>query len=165
MTVLSDAHWRLIERAYCNTTETIAAIAARYDISPATISYRRMKFGWPPRRAGAITRMSPAANESPLDDAALIVRFYALINLKLEQMEEDMARPGERTPVDNERDARSIGTLVRSYEKISVVKRESGDDDQQNGNGPERRAEAEAVRRELAEQIVRLCKAESGNGT
>ena len=164
MTILSDAHWRLIERAYCNTTETIAAIAARHEISPATISYRRMKFGWPPRRAGAITRQTKAPeNESPLDDAALVARFYALINLKLAQMEEDMARPAERTPTDHEREARSIGTLVRSYEKVSVVKRESVDDDKQNDKRPERRAEAEAIRRQLAEQIVRLRKAEPGN--
>ena len=62
-------------------------------------------------------------------------------------------------PTDHEREARSIGTLVRSYEKVSVVKRESGDDDKQNGSRPK----AEAIRRELAEQIVRLRKAEPGN--
>jgi transposase-like protein len=163
MTVLSDGQWRLIESAYLNSTETIASISERFGISPATIHSRRIKYGWAPRRAGAIKKAAEPTAAGLSDKAALIARFYRLINLKLEHLEEDMARSNERTPADNERETRALGTLIRNYEKVSGLEQDGGDDGKQDGNGPEHRAEAEAIRRELAQRLVRLRQAEQGD--
>ena len=164
MTVLSDGQWRLLENAYSNTTEPIAVIAGRFGVSAGTVSNRRSKFGWPPRRAGAIKESPKAAIEAMSDQAAVIARFYRLINLKLEHLEEDMARSEERTPADNERETRALGTLIRNYEKVAGLEQQRGDDEERGGNGLESQAEAEAIRRELAERLVRLRKAEQGDG-
>ena len=164
MAVLTDAQWRLVEDAYRTTTEPMVVIAKRFGVSPSAVSHRRTKFGWPPRRPGAIKRQPTQARDRLSDKAAIVARFYRLINLKLEQLERDMARPGERTPADHERETRAIGTLVRNYERVYGLDRESGDDDKQNGDNPEHRAATEATRRELAAQIIRLRQKESGNG-
>lgn len=163
MTVLTDAQWRLVEDAYRTTTEPIAVIAKRYSISAGAVSHRRTKFGWPPRRAGAIKKQAKPVPKRLSDKAAIVARIYRLINLKLEQLEKDMSRPGERTPADHERETRALGTLVRNYERVSGLEREGNHDGKQDGEEPERRAEAEAIRRELAEQIVRLRQTEPGD--
>ena len=164
MTVLSDGQWRLLENAYSNTTEPIAVIAERFGVSASTVNNRRAKYGWPPRRAGAIKESPHVAADVMSDQAAVVARFYRLINLKLEHLEEDMARSNERTPADNERETRALGTLIRNYEKVAGLEQQRGDGDERNDNGPERQAEAEAIRRELAERLVRLRKAEQVDG-
>ena len=160
MARLSDCEWRLVERAYCDATDSVTDIAARFGIRPSTIYSRRDKFGWPPRRAGAITQTSPHNRETRIDEGDLIERFLALISLKLEQLENDMAGSTQCTSSDHERHARAIGTLVRGYEKISGVKRGGGHGGEDGGERPE----AEVIRRELAEQIVRLRGTLSGDG-
>jgi hypothetical protein len=164
MTVLSDGLWRVIESAYHNSTETTASISDRFEISPGTIHSRRTKYGWPTLRSAAIKKAMEPIATSLSDKAALIARFYRLINLKLEHLEEDMARSNERTPADNERETCALGTLIRNYEKVSGLEQKSGDDGKQNSTGPEQQAEAEPIRRELAERLVRLDKAEQSNG-
>ena len=164
MTVLSDGQWRLLESAYSHTTETIAVIAERFGVSPGTVSNRRKKYGWPPRRAGRVKESMEPTVEAVSDQATVIERFYRLINLKLEHLEEDMARSGERTPADNERETRALGTLIRNYEKVAGLEQQRGDGEARSDNGPECQAEAEVIRRELAERLVRLRKAEQGDG-
>lgn len=150
----------MLERAYCHTTVNVLDIAARFGICVSTIYNRRARFGWPPRRAGAIKRTSLQNQESRIDEGDLIERFFVLISLKLEQMEKDMVGKPEHTSSDHERHARAIGTLVRSYEKVSGVKREGGHGSTDGADSPE----AEGIRRELAEQIVRLRGTLSGDG-
>ena len=163
MSILSKAQWLEIEQAYCETSETIRSIAERYGIVPETIQARRRRNGWPPRHP----RMARAnGGYVPVNKADLVDRFYGLINLKLEQMEEDMARSSERTPADNERETRALGTLIRNFEKVFGLEQESGNDGKQSDSKPEGSAEAEALRRELAERLVRLreTKAIDGEG-
>lgn len=164
MTVLSDGQWRLIESAYCSTSEPLAVIAERFGICPATINNRRAKFGWPPRRAGAIKVRPDITVEGLSDHEALIARFYRLINLKLEHLEDDMARSNERTPADHDRETRALGTLIRNYEKVAGLEHQRGDDKRRDKTGPEQHAEAEAMRRELAERLVRLCETDERDG-
>ena len=162
MPKLSEAVWQGVERDYFRGRETLAVIAERHGTSPGAIHDRRIKLGWP--RYRDVTAAVAAAGPT-IDKAALIARFYSLINLKLEQMEEDMARSTERTPADNERETRALGTLIRNFEKVFGLEQESsGNDDKRNSGEPERPAEAEAIRRELAERLVRLRKTEPEDG-
>lgn len=162
MPALSDADWRLVERAYCHSTEPIVAIAERFGISPVTIYKRRTRCNWPPRRPGAITRPRVTARARRKAHDALVARFYALITLKLEQLEDAMAQPGERGPGDHERETRTIGSLVRSYEKVYGLD-EGRRDDADNTDDRTAQVDAEAVRRALAQEIVRLRHAEPGD--
>ena len=156
MAVLTDAQWRLIEIAYGCSSETVTAIAARHGVSPATVNMHRRKRGWPPRRAKSVKYPTHAAAGRQSEKAVIVARFYRLINLKLEQLEADMARPGERTSADHERETRAIGTLVRNYERVHGLDQEVGKEGRDGGDDTERGGETEAVRRELAEKIVRL---------
>ena len=99
----------------------------------------------------------------PRDEGAgpgsLLQHFYNLIKLKLGHMEEDMANRDDRTPADNERDTRALGTLIRNFEKVFGLERGQGNDDDtatgRGARGHDEQAEAEAIRRELAERLDR----------
>jgi len=160
MSILSKEQWLEIKHAYCETSETISAIAERYGVCSGTIQAHRRRHEWPPRHP----RMARANGGTvPVNKADLVDRFYSLINLKLEQMEEDMARSSERTPADNERETRALGTLIRNFEKVFGLEQESGKDGKQSDSRPDGNAEAEAMRRELAERLVRLRETKTGD--
>lgn len=197
MTTLSDGDWQRVEQAYRETREPVAQIARRFAVSPSTIQRRRRLENWPPRgevaaddtatndtaaldtapagmpagRTGARPAPGPSDTTPDLPSAGrdeLIQRFYNLINIKLGQMEEDMVRPKDRTPADNERDARALGTLIRNFEKVFGLEQgEVGDGANARRRGKRERdeqAEAEALRRELAERLVRIRNANRGAG-
>lgn len=155
MTRLTDAQWELVESAYRSGRERVSTIAKRFNVNRTTITTRAKKFGWPTREE---------AYGSMGDKAGVVLRFYHLIDLKLEQMEEDMARSKERSPADNDRETRALGTLIRNFEKVYGLERELGKDDgKQGAAGPESSAETDAIRRELAERLVRLRETEQGD--
>lgn len=175
MTTLSDGDWRRVEQAYRDNTETVEAIAQRFGVSASTIRRRRKLENWPLRISVAglpgdgqpslTTAARPQQAQEPAAPADagrgdVIRRFYHLIEIKLQQMEVDMTRREDRTPADNERDTRALGTLIRNFEKVFGLEREQvGDGDKTRGRGKRERdeqAEAEALRRELAERLVRL---------
>ncbi len=165
MATLSDDDWRLVETAYRDGDETLGSLSQRFGVAASTISRRAKRCGWRRRQARAVASeptLVPTPADAGVDKRELVVRFYRLIKLKLEQMEEDMARggarPGKRTPADSERETRALGTLIRNFEKVFGLERQGGSDGEQEhgGSGSERRAEAEAIRRELAERLVRL---------
>lgn len=157
MTVLSDDDWREVEHAYLNTKETVASIAERFDITMATLNNRRIAQDWMPRRPKAIKIHDGSVPEKTALKASVVARFYRLIHLKLEHMEADMARSSERTPADNERETRALGSLIRNFDKVFGLDQDGGgENDKQNRNGTESNTEAEALRRELAERLVRI---------
>ena len=163
MTILNDDEWRQVEHAYLNTAETIVTIAQRFGVAPVTIRNRRKQMGWRPRRPRAIKNLHSNGTEKAAIKAALVARFYRLLNRKLEQMETDMTTSSERTSADHEREIRALGTLIRNFEKVMGLEQESGNDGKQDRTGPAREAEAEAIRRELAERIVKLGQTGPGN--
>ena len=182
MATLSDGDWQRVRAAYVEGRETIEAIAGRFGVSASAISRRRKLEGWPRRRDAVAAQAEcissvqaqPGGTE-PRDEATapgdLIQRFYNLIKLKLGHMEKDMANREDRTPADNERDTRALGTLIRNFEKEFGLERgQVNDDDTATGRGArghDEQAEAEAIRRELAERLVRLrnAKGDDGRGT
>lgn len=183
MTTLSDGDWRRVEKAYRDNTETVDAIAQRFGVAASTIRRRRKLENWPPRAAAQgyprDDQSTPASSTQPAQvrqreamvatgRGDVIPRFYHLIEIKLEQMEVDMARREDRTPADNERDTRALGTLIRNFEKVFGLEREQVSDGETTRAGGKRerdeQAEAEALRRELAERLVRLRNANQSTG-
>ena len=158
MSVVSEATWRLIKRDYFSARESIADIAKRHGISTTSINQRRKKCGWPTRHQ--IRSALAASASGAVDLSDLVERIYRLIKLKLEQMEEDMAKSSERTPADNERETRAIGTMIRNIEKAHGIEQVSKNDGSPRANSPERLAEADALSRELADRLVRIREAD-----
>lgn len=185
MATLTDEEWARIEQAYRHGTATVAAIAAEFKTTRETIQKRRKLMGWPARseirrpKAGSCETGSPAQADKwqrqpapairmplaalgPVDKKELLLRFYRLLALKMAHMEADMARPDDRTPAENERETRALGALIRNFDKAFGLEQEQrANDDRESAGEIDGRTEAEAIRRELAERLVRLRKQDS----
>lgn len=135
--------WPEVRRSYCETSEPIAAICGRFDITPAELKARRLKEGWPARApavqrsgTGAKPKSKPAPvklasprsskpkakrradKPSSANRGAMIRRLYNAIDLKLTQMEQLMTDDTETSSADHEREARALSTLIQTFERM-----------------------------------------------
>ena len=87
---------------------------------------------------------------------AVIGRLYRAISLKLEHMEKRMASGESRSAQDEERESRALATLINNFEKVTEAV--AGlDKDGDAARKPGRTgADAERMRREIAERLERL---------
>lgn len=107
------------------------------------------------------TRRGPAAGETMTDGnvrASVANRLYRAIDTKLNRLEARMHSGETLSPADSERETRELGTMVRSFEKLTELAAES---DAPRGQAAERRQlitaeDAERMRREIAERLERL---------
>jgi hypothetical protein len=53
--------------------------------------------------------------------AQLLGRLYAAIDLKLQQMEQHLAMNIKTTPADHERETRTLGTLIKTFENATEI--------------------------------------------
>jgi hypothetical protein len=87
----------------------------------------------------------------------VIARLYRASSLKLEHMEARMASGESRSAQDEERESRALGAMIRNFEKVTEV---VADLDRSEGGRPKDAAavsaDAERMRREIAERLGRL---------
>jgi hypothetical protein len=85
---------------------------------------------------------------------AVIGRLYRAISLKLEHMEKRMASGEARSAQDEERESRALASLINNFEKVTeaVAELDTDGDKQRARVG----ADAERMRREIAERLERL---------
>lgn len=116
------------------------------------------------KRRGAAKARAPAKpkgedQESPLPSRraqrALIVRLYKAISLKLEHMEMRMASGEARSAQDEERESRALATLISNFEKVTEAVAEL-DQESNAAHAAGVGADAERMRREIAERLERL---------
>jgi len=122
-----------------STTRDTAASPHISDGKVATGSAR-------PRRATLPTRAA---------QRAVIARLYRAISLKLEHMEKRMASGKARSAQDEERESRALATLINNFEKVTEAVAELDQEraaTRAGGIG----ADAERMRREIAERLERL---------
>ena len=104
--------------------------------------------------------------------ARLLARMYKALDQKLRGIEERDARAAENdslagglSPVDSERDTRTLNSLARLFEKLT------GLDDAlaASGNGTPNLAQseidAEQLRRDIADRLARLRARQNGGGS
>jgi len=165
---IDDETWAEIRRAYAETSRPLTEIAARFGLTPRRIRARAQKEGWPARNTakGEAKRTNDAdAPRAPKRSAtlptqraqrALIGRLYRAISLKLEHMEKRMASGESRSAQDEERESRALATLINNFEKVTEAV--AGlDKDGDAARKPGRTgADAERMRREIAERLERL---------
>ncbi len=169
MATLGDGEWRAVRAAYEGRGETLAEIGRRFGIQAGAISQRAARHGWKRRRARANTSTPGDEKQRDVLQQTMLARLYRLVSLKLDHLEEAMSRSDERTPTDNERETRAIGTMVRNLEKVVGLDQSvrSGADDDGKRRGAENDVDSEDVRRELAERLARLRerkRADAGDG-
>jgi hypothetical protein len=180
--------WEGIARAIRADTEPIAAIAKRTGIAAITIRARAHREGWtqkpatsaksdvatparPPRRTKSkgstssrkLSSKPRARAKTPADlRLRLIKNFYNTIAKKLRQITDRIAAGGKLTIADDERQARTLITMIRCVEGTLGLETDlarnlsalaTGDSVQP---AAELAADAERWRTELAKRIQRV---------
>jgi hypothetical protein len=174
--VLDDETWLEIRRAYEETTEAVRLIAVRYGVARSTVHDRALREGWAPRRVG-VRRVAPPPAAAPavsiVPETALeaepftprppdspeerLARFYRIIDRLLEKMERNVSNAADLSPQDQERHARAVASTLSSMERVTEI---AGDllpgAAKTDGDASHANAEAERMRREIAERLDRL---------
>ncbi|MEQ1697820.1 MAG: hypothetical protein ABL901_18465 [Hyphomicrobiaceae bacterium] len=138
---IDDATWEQVRAAYADPKDTVVEICNRFNIRHQDLYARRSAENWPLRDKGksdrlrrvpasacdkssdATTAKSHAAS-SRAARAALILRLYNAIDLKLTQMEQRMSDPEatrQTSSADHEREARTLTGLVRNFERVTEM--------------------------------------------
>jgi len=165
----NEQTWAQVRRAYADASVPLSEIAGRFGLSPMRIGARAKRENWPgraermrqrPRRettasAGDREKCSPpGALPSRGARRALTARLYRAISLKLEHMEKRMASGKARSAQDEERESRALATLINNFEKVTEAVAELDTDGNARVAGAG--ADAERMRREIAERLERL---------
>lgn len=169
MGVKSKVFWLSVRRHYENSLGTVKEISERFGVSRAAIYYRKKKEGWvkacPSRdgacaasRSGNADCSASGARPGPHIDAAqsdlkTIVgeeladddptevgsRLFEILETKLAEIEDRIAKGVELSVEENEREQRVIGNLIRNFDKLTEFnerrKRGRGRDGQGEARG------------------------------
>ena len=181
---VGDETWAEVRLAYADGSVPLKDIAARFGLTPQRIGIKAKKEGWtrPPahpagegrkrasRRepAGAQRKIAPAGTAKPATakqsgrlptrtaQKAVIARLYRAITVKLEHMEKRMASGEDRSAQDEERESRALATLINNFEKVTEAVAELEADRGASRASSAAGADAERMRREIAERLERL---------
>jgi hypothetical protein len=180
--VLSDDAWAAIRLAYETTDEAVDAIGVRYGISKDRIYKQLRRENWPRRAdrnlvremvvAPPAVRFVPAADDSqaaehipavPLDEerpaethAQRVERLHRIIDRLLLKLERTMANTPNMLPQDQEKTARAVTQTVTAMERVTELANTQGKVPETDGGQSHDRAEADRMRREIAERLERL---------
>ena len=180
--VLSDDAWAAIRLAYETTDEAVESIGVRYAISKDRIYKQLRRENWP-RRAERnivremiapppVSRIGPAADDTQdvnqipavsLDEerpaethAQRVERLHRIIDRLLMKLERTMANNPNMTPQDQEKTARAVTQTVTAMERVTELANTQGKVPETDGGQSHDRAEADRMRREIAERLERL---------
>jgi hypothetical protein len=141
-----DAFWVSVRQRYETGSETVAAIAAGANLSAQALTSRARAEGWR-------LRGKPAAK--PAGTRETIARLKALLQQRLGDFESQIGALGEAaTAATNERDIRSMNTLVRTLEKVLELERK--DRAQRSKQRKAQRQFDDAEREALADKLEGL---------
>ena len=157
--------WLAIAHDYRRGDVTVQEVCDRHGISKTTL-YRQAKArGWPMRQA-AIDPETEAGEERGGDARRLITirRLYKVLDQKMTNIEaraHSDAEPSRGSPAESERDARTLSSLVRVFEKLTELEdRVLAQADSQDANDDpimiRSMSDAERLRRDLAQRLARL---------
>lgn len=167
---VDDETWAAVRRAYDDPNATLSEIAARFALSRQRIVARAKKDGWPQRQparksggteSGKVSTRRQSSLPTRGAQRALIGRLYRAISTKLEHMEMRMASGEVRSAQDEERESRALATLINNFEKVTEAVAELDQDKNRGAAAGSVGADAERMRREIAERLERL----GGGGT
>lgn len=101
--------WDAIEREYAANEVTVDGICAVHGITRWQLYHRARNYGWPLRRSSSLAARHRIQTE-------FAHRLMTALDLKMTQFENRIAEAG--SAADSERDARTLNTLVRLFEKL-----------------------------------------------
>ena len=177
---VDDDTWARLREAYETASEPLKAIAALYGISVQRLVAKARADGWTGRGSGTARRGPKSKRAIPATETsrprpaharhktkksalptrrtqrALIGRLFRAISLKLEHMEKRMASGEARSAQDEERESRALATLINNFEKVTEAVAELDTQREAPRAAGTAGADAERMRREIAERLERL---------
>jgi len=147
---LDREEWERVRRLYEETPATLQAIGAEIGVSATMICRRAQNEGW---IRFARARYRPKWAPKLPRRAELIARLYRAFEKQIAEVESRFDRPGAEA---GEQDARTLGTLARTLEKLIELDREQTED-----RDTEEPADLARLRQKLADRLRRL----AGGGT
>ena len=167
-------------RLYVESSLTLREIAAQLGLKQGTISGWVSRYDWPRRsqrrgpvgNARASTDAEPAADRlrrargragkrapsgaERLPVSTLVDRLYRVIIHQLEALESRMSEDDENGAGNPEREARAIGNIVRSVEKLNDLEPDRSKHGTAAGRPLLTPEEEERIRRRVVEHILRI---------
>ena len=158
--------WAAVRHAYCAGDQKVAEICQHYGISKAGLYYHRKTNNWPSRNnvSGTVAASSKQIRKNKIE------RLYLLLDRLMEEIEMQPVNALDDDGVsksgtaDRERSARTLSSLVRSFEKIKELEAEEISEIKKTYNDGVNEAdekEAETLRNILYEKIEKLVQAEN----
>ena len=146
----ASSKWAAVAQAYAAGELTVAEICAKYGITQKALYARAREQGWPRRRGPASGRKRKPGPGTARK--ALIARLYQALERKMSEFELRLSE-GAQTAADNERDTRTLNTMVRLFERLSALDEKAG---AASGGDADLNADARALREDLARRLDRL---------
>jgi hypothetical protein len=173
--------WEAIEREYVHGDKSLDRISAIYGPSGSAIRKYAKAGGWvrlvgtkplrggrPPRRPGQPVVKPPSVKLRR--QQSFIKRLFKLLDNRLKAMEERMADTHanlqELSAGEIEREARAVSTIASCYAKIVELEEAARKAGQVSETSAVRSAEdADRLRRDLAERLMRLTPVDAPQGS
>lgn len=167
--------WLAIKDRYCAGQHSVDQICRDFGVTKSQLYRRRRKETWPtrkgcgdeaPSRPDALVpnrRKGDRPNRRKGDKvnadanpkshtSALLDRLYSAFNQQIGELESRFSDPG-RLEGEEEKTARTLGTLARTLGKLVELQRDADEQSQHRGDDA---ADVERLHRELAQRIDRL---------
>jgi hypothetical protein len=122
--IYADRDWEAIERAYAASALTVDEICALHAISRSALYYHARKGGWRNR-----VPMADGPHRHRVRQQHLGQRLMNALDSKMTEFENRLAAgtaSGASTAADAERDARTLNTLVRLFDKLETLGERAG---------------------------------------
>lgn len=163
----ASVDWDAARKAYASSDETVAAICSRIGITSARLYAQARREGWPKRRQRSGKDRAKCKAKRGMALAArrrldLIARLYEATERKLTMLEARIADTPAASAMESEREARALGALVRTFEKLTEFEdraRKSVSEietDAEHDDTTAAAADAERWRKEIAQRLARI---------
>ncbi len=152
MKIKADVDWTAVARDYAVAGYSIADVCARHGVSRSAF-YRRKKT-WDIRTDAAPTKPAPP---QPKLSRNLLKRLTQALDDKMTKFEERLQCAEPQSSADHEREARTLHSLLRMFERVSELSedaRRARSATETVAKGID--ADADALRRQLAARLDKL---------
>jgi len=158
---LDEATWVEVRYEFESGTLPVRRVASMYGITHAAIYDRAGREGWRLRsergRRGSGLRRGRGMTRPAETHEERHQRFYRIIDRLLEKMESNVINSPDLSPQDQERSAKALSSTLMTVERVTELAGEmlkggaKAEGDTSDGD-----AEAQRMRREIAERLERL---------
>jgi hypothetical protein len=188
--VLDDDAWAAVRIAYEDTPEPVTRILARFGIQRHQLYDRIAIENWRMRSSGVVKSVAdvapPVARPPPLLSSDPVIeatghsvecdrpvqthaermeRLYRIIDRLLEKMESNVVNNPNMTAQEQERAAKALTSTMTAMERMTDIADPKKAPETSDGGKNNDSAEAERMRREIAERLERLsAKLHDGTG-